>query len=413
MTDGGHWAEHFRAELAGDILPFWRDRVADRQRGGFHGGMDSDGRLLPDADRGVVLNSRILWTFSAAARLIDPVWRETADRACDYLMAHFIDPEHDGLVWMVSADGHPVATRKQIYAQAFGIYAFAEHHRATGKSQSLEIAQRLFNLIETHAHDATHDGYFEARARDWTALSDVRLSDRDLNSPKSMNTHLHVLEAYATLVRVWRDPQLVVRLRELVQLMMDRLIENGRFTLFFDADWKPLSDHVSYGHDIEGSWLLVEAAQALGDAALASRARHVALTMAGTVLNRGVDKDGSLFFEADAKGDLVDADKHWWVQAEAVIGFYNAYQISGDARFLTAARKAWGYIDTRLIDRVHGEWHAKLTRTGEPLATAQDPDAVLVGPWKCPYHNARLCLEMIGRLGQQGLTEQQTRKRAL
>lgn len=407
MTDGGHWAELFRAELAGNILPFWRDRVADRQRGGFHGAMDSEGRLMLEADRGVVLNTRILWTFSAAARLVDPAWREPADWACDYLTAHFVDPAHDGLVWMVSADGRPVSARKQIYAQAFGIYAFAEHHRATGRPQSLELAERLFRLIERHAYDAAHGGYFEARDRDWTTLSDVRLSDKDLNSPKSMNTHLHVLEAYTNLVRVWPDPLLMARLKELVQLMMDRLIENGHFILFVDADWKPQSDHISYGHDIEGSWLLVEAARIVGDAALASRARHVAMTMARAVLNGGIDHDGSLFFEADAKGDVVDADKHWWVQAEAVIGFYNAYQLSGDPRFISAARKAWDYVDARLVDRSHGEWRAKLTRTGEPLSTAQDPDAVLVGPWKCPYHNARLCYEMIERL-----TEQQTRKRA-
>ncbi len=218
-----------------------------------------------------------------------------------------------------------------------------------------------------------------------------------------MNTHLHVLEAYTNLLRVWRDPVLVARQAELLNVMMDYVVDGatGHFKMFFDERWHSLSGHVSFGHDIEGSWLITEAADVLGDAGLIARARKLALAMAEAVYEQGVDRDGSLFFAADGRGVLVDSKKHWWVQAEAVIGFYNAFQLSADARFLAAARRAWDYIEAKVVDRVHGEWHAKLSPEGVPLTAEQDPDAYLVGPWKCPYHNARLCYEMLGRLEKQ------------
>ncbi len=246
-------------------------------------------------------------------------------------------------------------------------------------------------------------GYWEARDREWHELDDMRLSDKDLNCPKSMNTHLHVMEAYTNLLSVWRDPSLAGRQSELLKLTMDRIVNSstGHFKLFFDERWNSLSGHVSFGHDIEGSWLMVKAAKVLGDADLAARARKTALTIAEAVYTQGLDRDGSLFYEANGQGELVDANKHWWAQAEAVVGFYNAYEISGEARYLTAAHRAWDYIEAKVVDRVHGEWHAKLTPRGVPLTAKQDPDACLVGPWKCPYHNARTCYEMIERLGKQ------------
>jgi mannobiose 2-epimerase len=228
----------------------------------------------------------------------------------------------------------------------------------------------------------------------------MRLSETDLNSPKSMNTHLHILEAYTNLLRVWRDPLLEAKQAELAELTMDRILDasTGHFKLFFDNQWNSLSDHVSFGHDIEGSWLLVEAANVLGDAKLIRRARKSALAMADAVYAQGLDRDGSLFYEADGQGKLIDPNKHWWAQAEAVVGFYNAFQLSGEARFRVASRRAWDYIEAKVVDRVHGEWHAKLTPGGVPLTAKEDSDATLIGPWKCPYHNSRVCLEMIERL---------------
>ena len=403
MSQTASWAGQFREELVGNILPFWVRHAVDRQNGGFYGAIDCDLNIEKEAPRAAVINARILWTFSAASRLLGREYRETADHAYDYLVNTFWDQKHGGLFWMLDYRGNPISMRKQIYAQAFGIYALAEYFRATGDAASLDFARRLFWAVEDHSYDPVFKGYLEARDRDWRALEDMRLSEKDLNSPKSMNTRLHVMEAYTNLLRVWRDPALEAKQAELLTLIMDRVIDasTGHFKLFFDKRWKSLSDHFSFGHDIEGSWLLVETAVVLGNAGLLERARKLAVTMAQAVYEQGLDRDGSLFYEADAKGKLIDPNKHWWAQAEAVVGFYNAYQISGEARFLEAARRAWDYILAKVVDKTHGEWHAKLTPEGVPLTAKEDPDATLVGPWKCPYHNARVCYEMIERLKEQ------------
>ena len=394
------WAARIEKELVENILPFWMCHAVDRENGGFFGKIDCDGQIDREAPRASVVNSRTLWTFSAACRLVGAPYRATADWAYDYIVRKFWDAEYGGVYWMLDRQGNPLSDRKQIYAQAFAAYAMAEYYRATGKPEAREFAQRLFHLIEDHSRDAVWKGYLEARGRDWGALQDMRLSDKDLNCPKSMNTHLHVMEAYTNLLRVWRDPTLEAKQAELLELTMDRIVDasTGHFKLFFDEQWNSLSGHVSFGHDIEGSWLLVEATDVLGDTDLIERARKLAVAMAGAVYEQGLDKDGSLFYEADALGKLVDPKKHWWAQAEAVVGFYNAFQLSGEERFRTASRRVWDYIEAKVVDRVHGEWHAKLTPGGVPLTAKEDPDACLIGPWKCPYHNSRVCYEMIERL---------------
>lgn len=396
------WAARIRAELVGNILPFWPRHAIDRQNGGFFGTISSDLAVRPKSPRSSVIASRILWTYAAAARRIDPAWRETADWAFDNVLNRFCDQEHGGVFWMLDCEGAPISTRKQTYAEAFTVYALAEYHRATGNQLALDTAKRIYALIERHCYDPLHGGYIEARGRDWKPLEDMRLSDKDINSPKSMNTHLHVLEAYTNLLRVWPDDGLKTRHKELVQVTLDHIVDraSGHFRLFFDDAWNSLSRHVSYGHDIEGSWLLEEAAEVQGDPALLQRTREVATLMAYVATEEGVDQDGSLFYEADGDGHLIDAKKHWWAQAEAVVGFYNAYEMTGDTRFRTASQRVWNYIEDHVVDRVHGEWHAKLSREGVPLTEAEDPDAVLVGPWKCPYHNARVCFEMLERLGR-------------
>jgi mannobiose 2-epimerase len=396
------WAARIERELRENILPFWMRHAVDREGGGFYGKIDCDGRIDRESPRASVINSRILWTFSAACRLVDAQYRATADWAYEYVASKFWDAEYGGVYWMLDYRGNPLSSRKQIYAQAFAAYAMAEYYRATAKPESLEFAQRLFRLIEEHSYDAVCKGYLEARGRDWGALEDMRLSEKDLNSPKSMNTHLHVMEAYTALLRVWKDRELQAKQKELVEVTMDRIVDNatGHFKLFFDNQWNSLGDHVSFGHDIEGSWLILEAAEVLGDRALLDRARKLAVTMAQTVSREGLDKDGSLFYEADSKGAMTDPNKHWWAQAEAVVGFYNAYQISGDERFLNRAYRIWEYIEEKIVDRTHGEWHAKLTPEGRPYREEEDSDACLAGPWKCPYHNARVCYEMMERLKQ-------------
>jgi len=400
------WALRIRTELVGNILPFWPRYALDRAGGGFFGEIGDDLTVRPKAPRASVVNTRILWTYATAARVIGPEWNALAEWAYDYVANHFWDKDEGGLFWSVDYQGAPLDPRKQTYSQAFGIYALSEYYRLTGDPKALERAQRLYELIEEHCFDPVHQGYIEARGRDWKPLADMRLSDKDLNSPKSMNTHLHILEGYTNLLRVWPDATLRTRQKALIEIMLDRIVdsETGHFKLFFDERWTSLLDHVSFGHDIEGTWLLVEAAGVVGDAALVARARAAAIQMARVSLAEALDDDGSMIFEADGKGRILDANKHWWVQAEAVVGYYNAYQLSGDAAFLTAAQRAWDYIENHVVDRVHGEWHAKLTRQGIPWRESDDSDAVLVGPWKCPYHNARVCYEMLERLGSEKVT---------
>jgi mannobiose 2-epimerase len=301
---------------------------------------------------------------------------------------------------MLDSNGNAISDRKQIYAQAFAIYAMAEYYRATGDDESLERALEIYRLIEDKSSEPAHGGYLEARGRDWGALEDLRLSAKDLNSPKSMNTHLHILEAYTNLLRVWRDERLVESQTKLLALTMDRIVDNatGHFKLFFDNEWNSLNDHISFGHDIEGSWLIWEAAEVLRDAALLERAKKLSIRMAEAVYEQGRDGDASIFYEMNAQGVFIDPNKHWWAQAEAVVGFYNAYQLTGESRFREASIRAWDYIEDKVVDKIHGEWLAKLRPDGTPYTAAEDSDACLVGPWKCPYHNSRVCFEMLERL---------------
>lgn len=394
-------AAAIRQELVQNILPFWQGRMRD-PKGGFHGAAGVDGAVDATAPRAAVMNARILWTFATATRLLGPAYRDSADWAFDYFRAKFLDGEHGGVYWMLDAGGRPISDRKQIYAQAFAIYALSEYHRATGNEEALGLAIALYQLIERHAADRWDGGYVEARDRAWRPLEDMRLSDKDVNSPKSMNTHLHIMEAYTNLLRVWPDPELAARQGKLIKTTLDHIVDaaTGHFRLFFDMSWNSLNRHVSYGHDIEGSWLLQEAAEVLGDADILARVRPVAVLMAEKALVEGRDGDGSLFYEADGEtGELIDANKHWWAQAEAMVGFQNAWQLTGDEKFREAAVTVWAYIDGKVADRVHGEWHAKLTPDGRPYAPDEDADACLAGPWKCPYHNSRACFEMLERLG--------------
>jgi len=394
------WAARFEKELLGNILPFWMLHTVDREHGGFYGTVTCDLKVEKESPRAAVINARILWTYSAACWRYGAKYREMADWAFEYIVKKFWDAENGGVYWMLDHLGNPISDRKQIYAQAFTIYGLAEYFRATGNAQSLELAQRIFHLIEEHSYDPVWKGYLEARGRDWSPLADLRLSEKDLNSPKSMNTHLHIMEAYTSLLRVWKDPELQAKHKELLEVTLDRIVNHStaHLKLFFDNQWNSLSDDISFGHDIEGSWLILEAAEALREKVLIDRARKLAPIMAAAVYQEGLDQDGSLFYESNSKGVMIDPNKHWWAQAEAVVGFYNAYQISGEQRFCDAAYRVWEYIEEKIIDKVHGEWHAKLRPGGTPYGEKEDGDACLVGPWKCPYHNSRVCYEMMDRL---------------
>ena len=382
-------------ELTGNILPFWMAHTRDEANGGFYGALTNNLEIHNEVPRSAILCARILWTYATAFRKLgNQEYLEMAGWAYDYLRRAFLDPEYGGVYWTVDSSGRPVMDRKHHYAQAFAIYGLSEYYQATGQPESLALAQALFQLLEKHAYDPVEGGYREGSSRKWEALADMRLSDRDLNCRKSMNTLLHVLEGYTNLLRVWDDPALKRQQRALIETFLQHVIDpaTGHFKLFFDDRWNSLLPNLSFGHDIEGSWLLLEAAEVQGDPALVEQVRLAAIRLATAVYQDGLEPDGSLPYEADAHG-LVDSDKSWWVQAEAMVGFYNAFQISGEARFARAARRSWDYIQAKMVDRVYGDWIKKLHRDGTP-----DEASYKVGPWECPYHHSRACFEMLGRL---------------
>ncbi|MGA2299975.1 MAG: AGE family epimerase/isomerase [Candidatus Acidiferrum sp.] len=387
--------ERVERELRGDILPFWLNYAVDREYGGFRGQIANDLTIDPLAHKGLILNARILWTFAKAYKVYgDDVYLRTARRAYEYLRRYFWDVEFGGVYWMVDHLGNPVETKKRIYGQAFTVYALAEYAAASAEKEPLEMAIALHRKIEAASHDGKNDGYFETYERDWKLAGEQRLSEVDMDEKKSMNTHLHLLEAYANLLRLWNDDGLRKRLRELLRIFLDHIIdpETHHFRMFFDEVWRDRSDRFSFGHDIEGSWLICEAAEVLGDTAILEETRKAAVRMAQAVYQQAVDNDGGLLYEGTRK-ELIDTDKHWWPQAEAVVGFLNAYELSGRDYFLKASQNSWEFIEKYIVDHQRGEWYWKVSRDGTP-----SNDKYKVDPWKCPYHNSRTCFEVMERL---------------
>lgn len=389
-----------REELFNNILPFWVEKTLDTINGGFWGIIFNDLTVDPKAEKCCILNSRILWTFSAAYRLKkQETYRNIADRAFKYIKEHFWDPEHSGLYFMVNHQGVVTNPRKQVYNLAFGIYGFSEYYRATGVRESLELALELYRLVEEYAYDPVYKGYFEAFSQDWRTISDMRLSPKDMNAQKSMNTHLHLLEAYTNLLRVWPNGKLQIKVSELLNIMADRIVDpqTSHFRLFFDEKWNSKANIVSYGHDIEGSWLIYEAAEVLGDIPLLKRLKKLAIDMAERVYQEGIDHEyGGLFNEKT--GDIIAEYKEWWPQSEAIVGFLNAFQLTGKDYYFEAAYQMWQYCKKFFIDKVNGEWFYLLSRKGLPIEKLYK-----VGPWKCPYHNGRACMEVISRLSSRFL----------
>ncbi|MGA2217609.1 MAG: AGE family epimerase/isomerase [Terracidiphilus sp.] len=387
--------EMAEAELLSDILPFWLKNTIDGDFGGFRGRIANDLTIDPHAAKGLILNARILWTFSKAFSVYgDPLYLDAARRAYEYLIRFFWDNEFGGTYWLVDYLGRPLDARKRIYGQAFTVYALAEYFHATGDAEILARALQMVEVIESVSHDNQHGGYFETYERDWSLAEDQRLSEVDMDEKKSMNTHLHMLEAYAALLRLHENPTVRLRLRELILIFLDHIVDpaNHCFILFFDEEWKRRSGVISFGHDIEGSWLMCEAAEVLGDKPLLKRVQAVAVEMAQAVYAHGLDHDGGLMYERKPDGHF-NTDKHWWPQAEAVVGFLNAYQLSGKQRFEFAAERSWSFIEKHIVDHDKGEWFWLVSREGIPDAR-QDK----VGPWKCPYHNSRTCFEVMERM---------------
>ena len=377
-------------ELRSRLLPFWLG-LRDAARGGFAGGANSRGRVLPSAAKGAVLQTRILWFFSKAyLRFADQTLLDAAWWAYRFIVAHLVDPEGGGVFWTATADGAPADTRKHLYAQAFAIYGLVAFYQASGEPDALGLARRLWRLVEREAADPDHPGYFEAFSADWRIGPNELMGRPD--APKTFNAHFHLLEAYAALWEVWPDPGLRRRIEMLIALLTGPAFDRRRdtFRQFFEADWRNIDDGGSFGHDIEASWLIPAVADRLSPT-IAAAASVTLSGVAGAVLDRALEPDGGLVTGFDAAG-RPDQSKVWWVQAEALVGFLDAFERRREVGFLGAAERVWGFIDRSLIDRAGGEWRWRIDPGG--AAPASLPKAHL---WKCPYHNGRACLEALDR----------------
>lgn len=399
--------------LRENILPYWMEKMKDPS-GGYYGRRDGHGHLYKDSPKGAILQARILWTFSAAYNALhNPEYLKDATHAYEFIRDHFIDKENGGAYWSVSADGQPLDMKKQFYAIAFIIYGLSEYYIASDDHDALKLAYNLYESIETHARDRKKDGYIEAANCDWSPIEDMRLSERDANASKTMNTHLHILEGYTNLLRALRvakergvagatDSE-IGKVKEsniyLLRLFLDRIEnpDNHHLTLFFDDDWNKYDDAESYGHDIEASWLLLETAYVIGDDRLIAETLDHTRLIALAAL-KGRREDGSMIYEMHGDGKL-DEDRHWWVQAENVIGQLYLARFHSDPEedaeityWLKSAYESWQFIADNLVDP-EGEWFWSIKADG---SVNRDDDKA--GFWKCPYHNSRMCLESITQL---------------
>jgi mannobiose 2-epimerase len=374
------------------ILNYWTLNSIDEENDGFLGERDHFNNIVPKATKGIILNSRILWSFSAASNHYKTnKYKSYCERSFDYLCTFFKDEKYGGVYWELNAEGKPINKRKQIYAQAFMIYALSEYYLFSKNNDALDWAVEIYKLIEKNANDQKNKGYIEAFNEDWSPIEDMRLSDKDANEAKTMNTHLHILEAYTNLYKVYKKPSLKKHLTNLIQLFFDKfLTSQNHLNLFFDEQWNLKSNIVSYGHDIETAWLLIEAAKVLKDENLIDKTEKTAILIADTFINEGIDFDGGVFNEYNPSTKKLDTDKHWWPQAEAMVGLQYAYNISKNEKYLETSAKILAFIKQNIIDTTNGEWFWSVDKNRN-LHTHN----YKIGMWKAPYHNSRACMVII------------------
>lgn len=386
----------FKRELEEEllaILDYWSQYTIDHEQGGFYGSVNSSNQPDATAPKGLVLNSRILWAFSAGyGHTKNIAYLDMANRAYDYIQRFFIDREYGGAFWSVDHAGQPLETRKQIYGLAFCIYGLTEYYTVTKLEDALDAAKQLYQAIEHFSHDTQRGGYIEAFTREWMDEPDLRLSEKDDNERKTTNTHLHVLEAYTNLYATWKDERLLGKIIELLNLFDQRIISNeGHLQLFFDDDWRVRSSLISYGHDIEAAWLLLQCARVTGDERLINRFKQHAVKLADGGAE-GLDADGGLWYEYEPSSNTLIREKHSWPQAEAMIGLFNALQLTGRETYLHASLSNWEFVKQHIRHQQEGEWYWGVQADYTPMQKEK------AGFWKCPYHNSRACIELSNRV---------------
>jgi len=384
--------QEFRAELIA-IADWWAAHTVDHEQGGFYGEIAADNQPVKNASKGIILNARILWFFSEVAQEVDnPVYRNCAMRVYHYVIAHFFDNEHGGVYWELDAAAVPSNTKKQVYAQAFTIYALCAYYQLTRDEQALSRALECFKLVEQYAIDHQHEGYLEAFTREWGVMDDLRLSEKDLNYPKSQNTHLHILEAYTTLYQAHPVPEVKAALKYNIQMFDKYMIDKNthHLRMFMDLEWKDFSPGYTYGHDIEASWLIAKALESLDDAAYTAELTPTLIKIAQVTVNEAIGEHGQVIDSYDFSTKKINADTVWWVQAEALVGFLYAYTTTGEEQYYVAAENIWEFIKTYQIDQQQGEWFWLSTLNGRNTDSYYK-----VGFWKCPYHNGRAMMEAV------------------
>ena len=393
-----HLYEMAKKELLEDILPFWEKYDVDEENGGFYGVVTREGMPVKGGTKCLVLNARLVWTFASAYRILkDEKYLKLAKRAYDYFCEYFIDKQYGGCYFMLDCKGNAIDDKKFVYGQAFAIYALSEYCRATGDTEARDKAVAIRDLLEQHAYTPDHPGYIEILARDWSYNPANQGSNinPEAEATKTMNTHLHLIEAYTGLLRVLRTPEQIAKVRQHLNIMLDKVYDSEihHFKMFFRDDWSWTTPEISYGHDIEGTWLMTETAEVLGEKDMEEKSAPKCLAMAAACLEESILPDGSMIYEYNPVTRHINTNRSWWVQAETVVGFLNAWQMSGEHRFLDASLKAFEYIDLFVVDHEYGEWFTMLGNSGEVLSGYESK----IDGWKCPYHNARMCFEIIER----------------
>lgn len=398
----------FTDELHHNILSYWMKYGMEEKGQGFYGAVDLDNRAVPGANKTSVLNARILWTFSAAAKKYPGKgYEQVAHEAYRVVTEDFADTKYGGFYMELSADNKVSNDMKHTYAQAFVIYSLCKYYEFHPVPEVMDKVQDFFRFLDQKTRDPGHVGYRESFTRDWEIFEENRMTDN--NEPKSMNTHLHVLEACAAVYKIWKDELVKERLTALMELFLQHIIrEDGHLGIFFTEEFSETDSSkaiCSFGHDIEASWLIWEAAEILGNKSIMARTKPLILKMADAVLRVGVDKDGGLFLESTRHGSHVRTNKHWWLQAENLVGFMNAFQLTGDQKYWETVQLSWDFIDKYVIDHEGGEWFTKVNRLGKAyvIEPEDDPSPFYrndwkIDPWKCPYHNGRAMMELTDRI---------------
>jgi len=398
----------FESELHDNILSYWSKYGVEKDGKGFYPAVDLDNNPVLSANKTSVLNARILWTFAAAAKMYPGKgYEKTARKAYKVVTEDFADKEFGGFFMEISASNKMVNDIKHTYAQAFVIHSLCKYYEFNPTEEVMNGIREFFYFLDGKTKDPEYPGYLESFTRNWKPYEENRMADN--NEPKSMNTHLHVLEAYAAVYKVWKDDLVKQRLTGLLEIFMNHIIrDSGHLGIFFTSDFAETESSkgiCSFGHDIEASWLIWEAAGILGDKEIEEKIKPMILKMADAVLRVGVDNDGGLFLESTRFGSHVRTNKHWWLQAENLIGFMNTYQLTGDEKYWDTLKLTWDFINRCVIDHEGGEWFTKVNRLGLPylIEPADDPSPYYrndwkIDPWKCPYHNGRAMMEMVERI---------------